>query len=103
MWVQIGAEKIGGRGVGPIKTPDGETFANFIRKGLVDELKLAEVYSSSSPVTLTGNLDSIDFSSTSGTWNLALTEEILSLLQRIIHIQQVTMARQLVTRQPKHS
>ena len=61
------------RGVGPIKTPDGETFENFIRKGLVDELKLAEVYSSSAPVTLTGNLDSIDFSSASGTWNLALT------------------------------
>ena len=61
------------RGVGPIKTSDGETFENFIRKGLVDELKLAEVYSSSAPVTLTGNLDSIDFSSASGTWNLAFT------------------------------
>ena len=61
------------RGVGPIKTPDGQTFENFIRKALEDELKIAEVYSSSAPVTLTGNLDSIDFSSTSGTWNLALT------------------------------
>ncbi len=61
------------RAVGPIKTPDGETFENFIRKGFVDELKLAEVYSSSAPVTLTGNLDSINFSSASGTWDLALT------------------------------
>ena len=61
------------RAVGPIKTPDGETFENFIRKGFVDELKLAEVYFSSAPVTLTGNLDSINFSSASGTWDLALT------------------------------
>ena len=61
------------RGVGPIRTPDGQTFENFIRKALVDELKIAEVYSSSASVTLVGNLDSIDFSSNSGTWNLALT------------------------------
>jgi hypothetical protein len=61
------------RGVGPIKTPDGQTFENFIRKALVDELKMAEAYSSSAPITLTGNLDAIDFSSNSGTWNLALT------------------------------
>ncbi len=61
------------RGVGPIKTPDGQTFEDFIKKALIDELKIAEVYSSSAPVTLTGNLDSIDFSSTSGTWNLAFT------------------------------
>ncbi|MBY8966827.1 hypothetical protein KHP57_14060 [Algiphilus sp. NNCM1] len=61
------------RGVGPIKTPDGQTFENFIKKALEDELKIAEVYSASAPVTLTGNLDAIDFSSTSGTWNLALT------------------------------
>jgi hypothetical protein len=39
----------------------------------LDEFKISEVYSSSAPVTLTGNLDSIDFSSNSGTWNLVLT------------------------------
>ncbi|MFT6472176.1 MAG: hypothetical protein ACJAZ4_002657 [Neptuniibacter pectenicola] len=61
------------RGVGPIKTPDGQTFENFIKKALVDELKIAEAYSNSAPITLTGNLDAIDFSSNSGTWNLALT------------------------------
>jgi hypothetical protein len=61
------------RGVGPIKTPDGQTFENFIKKALVDELKIAEAYSNSATITLTGNLDAIDFSSNSGTWNLALT------------------------------
>lgn len=61
------------RAVGPIKTPDGQTFENFIKNALEDELKIAEVYSASAPVTLTGNLDSIDFSSASGVWNIALT------------------------------
>ena len=61
------------RGVGPIKTPDGQPFESFIKKALTDELKIAEIYSSSSPVTLSGNLDAIDFSSTSGNWNLGLT------------------------------
>lgn len=61
------------RGVGPIKTPDGETFAEFIRKALLDELKIASSYSATAPVTITGNLDLIDFSSGSGSWNLALT------------------------------
>lgn len=61
------------RGVGPIKTPDGEPFAEFVRKAMLDELKIANTYSSSAPVTITGNLDAIDFSSNSGNWNLALT------------------------------
>ena len=61
------------RGVGSIKTPDGQTFENFIKKALLDELEKAELYSPTSPVTLTGNLDSIGFSSSSGNWNLALT------------------------------
>lgn len=61
------------RGVGPITTPDGQTFENFIRKALVDELKIADSYASAAPVSLTGNLDAIDFSSSSGTWNLKLT------------------------------
>jgi len=61
------------RAVGPIKTPDGETFSEFVRKALLDELRIANAYSATAPVTLTGNLDSIDFSSNSGSWNLALT------------------------------
>jgi len=61
------------RGVGPIKTPDGQTFEGFIRKAFIDELKMADVYASEAPVTLMGTLDSIDFSSASGQWNIAMT------------------------------
>jgi hypothetical protein len=68
-----GEKEIMCRGVGPIKSPDGEPFSDFIRKALVDELKLAGAFSTAAPVTLTGNLDAIDFSSASGSWTLALT------------------------------
>ena len=68
-----GLTEITCRGVGPIKTPDGETFENYVRESFIDELKLAELYSENAPVTLTGNLDNIDFSSNSGTWDLSLT------------------------------
>tara|TARA_R110000868_G_C10621602_1_gene742348 strand:+ start:117 stop:659 length:543 start_codon:yes stop_codon:yes gene_type:complete len=68
-----GTKQIMCRGVGPIKTPDGETFSEFVKKGLVDELKVAGLYSVNAPVTLTGNLDKVDFSSASGNWSLALT------------------------------
>lgn len=68
-----GENEIMCRGVGPIKTPDGEAFSEFVHKALLDELKIANVYSTKAPVTLTGNLDAIDFSSASGGWNLALT------------------------------
>jgi hypothetical protein len=61
------------RGVGPIKTPDGESFADFVRSALVSELKIAGTYSPTAPVQLTGQLDNIDFSSMSGSWNLGLT------------------------------
>lgn len=61
------------RGVGPIKTPDGDTFAHFIQEALIDELQIAEQYSTDASVSLTGNLDNIDFSSSSGIWKLKLT------------------------------
>ena len=70
---QPGKSDIMCRGVGPIKTPDGEPFSEFIRKALLDELKLANAFSPTAPVTLTGNLDLIDFDSHEGSWNLALT------------------------------
>lgn len=61
------------RGVGSIKTSDGEPFVEFVRKAMLDEINIANIYSSSAPVTITGNLDAIDFSSNSGNWNLAFT------------------------------
>jgi hypothetical protein len=51
----------------------GEPFSEFIRKARVDELKLANAFSPTAPVTLTGKLDQIDFDSGEGRWNLALT------------------------------
>lgn len=68
-----GQKEIMCRGVGPIKTPDGEPFSDFVRKAFVDELKIANIYSTNAPVTLTGSLDAIEFSSTSGNWSLTLT------------------------------
>src|SRR5690625_5667420 len=57
----------------PIKQPECEPFYEYIRKAFLDELRMAEVYSDAAPVTITGNLNSIDFSSGNGTWNLSLT------------------------------
>lgn len=68
-----GLSQIPCRAVGPIKTPDGETFAQFIREALVDELRIAEAFSPNAPITLTGNLNDINFSSATGLWNIALT------------------------------
>ena len=68
-----GQSEIMCRGVGPIKTPDGEPFSEFVRKALIDEMVIANVFSPKASVTLTGNLNNIDFSSASGTWNLSLT------------------------------
>lgn len=68
-----GQKEIMCRGVGPIKTPDGEPFAEFVRKALLDELKIANAYSPNANLTINGNLDSIDFSSANGNWNLTLT------------------------------
>lgn len=61
------------RGVGPIKTPDGENFENYIRKALIDELKLADAFATDSAVTLAGHLSHIDFNSNSGKWMIDLT------------------------------
>ena len=70
-----GRSEITCRAVGPIKTPDGEPFEVFIRKAFVDELRIAEIYSESAPITLTGRLNALDFSSgiTDAGWNIGLT------------------------------
>jgi hypothetical protein len=55
------------------RPPDGDTFSEFIRKTLLDELKANNAYSANASTTLTGNLDAIEFSSVNGEWNLTLT------------------------------
>jgi len=55
----------------PLKTPDGETFEEFVRKALVDELKIAELYAAAAPV---GLFDAIDFQSgADATWRIKVT------------------------------
>lgn len=61
------------RGVGPIKTPDNESFADYIKKAVIAEMKMAEIYAPGAPTVISGNLGSIDFSSTSGYWDMGLT------------------------------
>ncbi|MCA3186305.1 hypothetical protein [Cupriavidus sp.] len=61
------------RGVGPIKAADGETFADYAKKALMSELRMAGLYSDAAPVTLTGNVTHLDFSSTEGHWDIGLT------------------------------
>lgn len=58
--------------VGPVKTPDGQSFEAYIRKALVDELQLADAYAEAGSPTLSGNLKSIDMDSFGGTWTIVL-------------------------------
>lgn len=61
------------RAVGPIKTPDGETFEDYVRKAVMSELIVADLYDERSDLTLTGVLERIDFDSMNGAWDLGLT------------------------------
>lgn len=65
--------EIGCRGKGPVRTPDGRPFEEYIQRALSEELKIAEMLSDSASVTLTGNVDKIDFSSMKGEWTIDLT------------------------------
>jgi hypothetical protein len=61
------------RGIYPIRTSDGENYSEVIRKAFIDELRMAGKYSSTSALSITGNIESLDFSSTSGYMNLSVT------------------------------
>jgi hypothetical protein len=72
-----GVSEITCRAVGPIKTPDGEPFEEFIRRALIAELTIAELSASSAPITLTGDLERLGFTSgvywSDAAWDIALT------------------------------
>src|SRR4051794_1706781 len=68
-----GQSEIVCRAVGPIKTPDGQPFSEYVRKALIDEIKIAGIFSENAPATITGRLNEAMFSSVAGTWTLALT------------------------------
>ena len=61
--------------MGPIQASDGMTIPQFVEKAFNDELKFAGVYSDQG-VSLTGSLNRIEFSSSSGLtngyWNLGM-------------------------------
>jgi len=66
------------RAAGPIAPPDGMTFAAYIRKALIDELKIANKFEETVPaVVLSGSVDELAFSSsrglTGGAWDIGLT------------------------------
>jgi hypothetical protein len=58
---------------GPIKTPDRRSFEDYIRQALIDELTVAQLFAESAPITLTGNLNKIDFDSVAQFWIIDLT------------------------------
>jgi hypothetical protein len=68
-----GRDAITCRAAGPVRTPTGVPFEAFIRQAFIDELTIAEVFGSPAPVTLTGHLNSIDFSSWAGSWTISFT------------------------------
>jgi len=68
-----GKKEIACRAVGPIKTPDDQPFEDWIRKALVDELTVADLFAESAPVTLSGRVNKVDFDSMAGEWLLDLT------------------------------
>ncbi|RQW17135.1 hypothetical protein EHS17_15805, partial [Rhodobacteraceae bacterium CH30] len=63
------------RAVGPIKTPDGETYAEYVRKALISELIIADIYDDNGSIELTGKIAELDFDSTGGTWSAGLDLE----------------------------
>lgn len=56
----------------PVATPDGEQFENYIRKALIDELRMSNAYAEKGDVVFTGKLEHIDFNSFKGQWDIKL-------------------------------
>lgn len=61
------------RGSVRIHAPDKEPFSEFIRNAFANELKNTNTFSSSAPVTLSGNIDSISGSAIHGVWKISMT------------------------------
>ncbi len=62
------------RGMGPVSIGAGKTPSSFIHEALYEELFMAGIYSSTAPLTISGRLDEIKFSSVSPAyWEMAIT------------------------------
>ena len=66
------------RALGPIRVADNMSHTEYIQRAFEDELKVAGAFAQSSPrVTINGNIDRLEFSSsrglTGGSWTIDLT------------------------------
>ena len=61
------------RSLAIIKAPDNWTFADAIRYALIDELIQADRYDTLSPVTISAQLNRIDFETEKGSWIIQIT------------------------------
>lgn len=62
------------RAVGPVAIHGGRTASQFIHDALQEELFLAQIYSTSAPIEISGRLDSLSFSTVSpANWQMTLT------------------------------
>lgn len=65
------------RAAGSIEPPDAMTYEAYIRKALIDELKVAGLLQDQGKRTITGKLDNLAFSSSKGIiggiWEIGLT------------------------------
>jgi len=70
-----GGSSITCRGAGPVATPNKEPFEKYIQEAFKSELKLAGLYSESSPIKFNGHFTKIDFNSNigAGKWMFELT------------------------------
>jgi hypothetical protein len=62
---------------GVVKMPDNLSFEDYIQKGLVEELKIAEMFDDATPkITLSGTIEQLSFFSRrhiyTSTWNIGL-------------------------------
>jgi hypothetical protein len=69
--VDVPLRSITCRGAGPVMPPDEKTFEQYVQAALVDDLRMAGVYSDKSKVAVSAKMSMLDFSSTSGAWTLA--------------------------------
>lgn len=71
--VKSGLKSINCRSAGPVETPDGKPFAEFIQAALKDELTWVGIYDPSAAKKLQGNLLEIDFNtSNKASWSIKM-------------------------------
>jgi hypothetical protein len=59
------------RAVGPLLTPDGNTYPEYVRRAFVDELRLAGLYETLAPLEVEVGFHDIQPSSAAGFWAIS--------------------------------